>query len=297
MKAPVFMTRQFGSAKLYLGNHGPTIMTGAGVAGFIATTVLTARATLKAQDKLPELERKVEKAKDLVKASRDGRVSKGIALSDREQVRILSKAYSETGLELVKIYWPPLLTGSLSIALVLSAHGIMLKRQAGLVAAYSALDASYKAYRKRVADKIGEEEEDRLYRELPPCEMIGDDGEILDPEDVLPVPSPYARFFDETSRNWTKTPEYNLMFLRAQQQWANDRLRAYGYIFLNEVYEALGLDRTQAGQVVGWKLKGNGDGVVDFGLYDIADESNRAFINGLEATVLLDFNVDGPIRI
>jgi hypothetical protein len=87
------------------------------------------------------------------------------------------------------------------------------------------------------------------------------------------------------------------MFLRAQQQWANDRLHAHGYIFLNEVYEALGLERSQAGQLVGWKLNGNGDGYVDFGLYSIGDESNRAFVNALEPVVLLDFNVDGPIAI
>jgi hypothetical protein len=66
---------------------------------------------------------------------------------------------------------------------------------------------------------------------------------------------------------------------------------------LNEVYDSLGLERSQAGQIVGWSLDGNGDGYVDFGIHDIADESNRAFVNGLEHTVFLDFNVDGPIRI
>jgi hypothetical protein len=116
-------------------------------------------------------------------------------------------------------------------------------------------------------------------------------------------PSPYARFFDETSPNWVKTAEWNMIFLRAQEQWANDRLRMYGYLFLNEVYEALGLERSQAGQVVGWRVDKDGhsptggDGFVSFGLADMYDDNARAFVNGLENVALLDFNVDGPIRI
>jgi hypothetical protein len=191
----------------------------------------------------------------------------------------------------------------LSIVCVLSAHRILIKRNASLVAAYATIDAAYRSYRSRVRDEIGEERELSLYRGVKMKKAAeGDEGfdpnaacEIIDLDDVMP--SPYARFFDEFSTNWSKTPEYNMMFLRSQQQWANDRLNAFGFIFLNEVYEALGLERSQAGQIVGWKLKGNGDGHVDFGLYNIGDESSRAFVNGLEASVLLDFNVDGPVRI
>ena len=38
-----------------------------------------------------------------------------------------------------------------------------------------------------------------------------------------------------------------------------------------------------------------GDNFVDFGIYDITKEVNRDFVNGYERTILLDFNVDGPI--
>ena len=196
-----------------------------------------------------------------------------------------------------------MVAGSLSIACVLSAHQILIKRNANLVAAYAAVDAAYRSYRSRVREEIGEERELALYRAVKTRKLVeGDEGfdpnsacEIVDPDDVMP--STYSRFFDEYSPNWSKTPEYNMMFLRSQQQWANDRLGAHGHIFLNEVYDALGLPRSQAGQIVGWKLDGNGDGHVDFGIYQIGDESSRAFVNGHEPSILLDFNVDGPIRI
>jgi len=290
MNLPLLATRSLGSARFFVKQNGPTILTGAGVAGFIATTALAIHATAKAVDVLPTIKTRVQLAKDWTAADE---------LPEKEKNKELTKIYAESARSLGKIYGPTLIAGSLSITCVLAGHGMMLKRQASLLAAYTALDAGYKAYRKRVAERLGEDEELQLYRGIKTIPQEGFDPseacQIVDKEDVLP--SPYARFFDEYSRNWTKTPEYNLLFLRSQQDWANDRLRAYGFVFLNEVYEALGLERSQAGQVVGWKLKGNGDGFVDFGLYNIGDECNRAFINSLEPTVLLDFNVDGPVRI
>ena len=94
---------------------------------------------------------------------------------------------------------------------------------------------------------------------------------------------------------WSKEPEYNLIFLRCQQNYANDLLKARGHVFLNEVYDMIGVPRSKAGSVVGWILTGNaGDHFIDFGIFD--DEDNiRDFVNGREGSILLDFNVDGVI--
>ena len=107
-----------------------------------------------------------------------------------------------------------------------------------------------------------------------------------------------ARFFDDGCTGWTKDPEFNLMFLKDQQRYANDLFKSKGHLFLNEVYDMLGIPRTQAGQVVGWiydEKNPIGDNFIDFGIYDIADERKRSFVNGYERTILLDFNVDGNI--
>ena len=110
--------------------------------------------------------------------------------------------------------------------------------------------------------------------------------------------SDYARFFDDSCRDWKKNPEFNLMFLRAQQNYANDLLISRGHLFLNEVYDMLDIPRTKAGQVVGWVYNPEnpvGDNYVDFGIYDIRRQENRDFVNGYERSILLDFNVDGNI--
>lgn len=277
------------SSQFVLSKHAPTLLVTGGVVGFAATVALAIRGTAKAVDILPEISADVNATK--VKKTSEH-------FTEKAKTEELIRVYLKHSLKLAHIYGPTLVVGGASIICVLSAHGMMLKRQAGLVAAYTALDASYKAYRRRVADEIGEEKELGLYHRVKTTTIEGEEGqpcEIIDMGDTMP--SPYARFFDEYNRNWTKTAEYNNLFLRAQQQSANDRLNAYGYVFLNEVYESLGLERSQAGQMVGWKKGNGGDDFIDFGIYDIFDESSRAFVNGFEPTVLLDFNVDGIIKI
>jgi hypothetical protein len=105
----------------------------------------------------------------------------------------------------------------------------------------------------------------------------------------------YARFFDELCPDFNRQPEYNFLFVRSVQNFANDMLRARGHLFLNEVYDMLGIPRTGAGQVVGWVLE-NGDGYVDFGVFDGDNAMARNFVNGREGAILLDFNVDGVVH-
>lgn len=107
--------------------------------------------------------------------------------------------------------------------------------------------------------------------------------------------SQYAKWFNDYCVGWTKDPEFNLQFLQIQQRYLNDKLRKVGHVFLNDVYDCLGIQRTRAGAIVGWtynKEHPNGDNFVDFGLND---ERNIDFINGNTNKVLLDFNVDGSI--
>lgn len=107
--------------------------------------------------------------------------------------------------------------------------------------------------------------------------------------------SQYAKWFDDSCTGWTRDSEYNLMYLKTQEMYANDYLRVNGHLLLNEVYDMLGMPRTKAGMIVGWIYDEEnpiGDNFVDFGLMD---ERNRDFINGYENTVLLDFNVNGEI--
>jgi Family of unknown function (DUF6353) len=282
-----------GKLDFFVRKNGPAILTATGVAGFVLTNVLTARASMRAKPKLEKLREDREKIQ-----------SKQIdaLYTVKDQARELSTLYLSDGMAIVKEFTPAISMGVVSIFCVVSSHKMMADKQAALMAAYTAVDRGFKAYRRRIEEELGKEKELELYRGVKVIERKeGDEG--FDPNVPCAIDyddrraSPYSRFFDSDSVQWSKTPEYNMFFLKAQEDWANDRLRSHGFVFLNEVYESLGFKRSQAGQIVGWKLEGDGDGFVSFGLDSIGDDSSRAFTNGVEHTVLLDFNVDGPITI
>lgn len=176
-----------------------------------------------------------------------------------------------------------------------------------LAAAYTTIDKCFKDYRGRVVERFGEEIDKELRYNIKSKEIEtvkkNDDGteEVIKEDAVtaeLNSESDYARIYDDGCYGWSKDPAANLQVLKKTQAFANQKLKEQGFLFLNDVYKMLNILPTKAGQVVGWiydEKNPIGDNYVDFGLYDIHDERKRAFINGIERNVILDFNVDGNI--
>lgn len=283
------VTSKVGRQILTAKKHSPTIMFAGGVVGVIGTTVLACRATLKLEEVVDEGARLEELARTLE--------HKNYSQEDSQQDLIKIKV--QTAVNIAKLYAPAAAVGIVSVAALTGSHVVLSKRNAAVMAAYSALDKGFNEYRARVREELGEEK-DREFRhgvETREETVEGKDGPKTVKKRVIApdVPSVYARFFDEGSSSWSRQPEYNQLFLNCQQNYANDLLRSRGHVFLNEVYDMLGIERTKAGAVVGWILNGEGDNFIDFGIYDGKNERTRAFVNGDERSILLDFNVDGVI--
>lgn len=107
--------------------------------------------------------------------------------------------------------------------------------------------------------------------------------------------SQYARVFDETCKGWTKDAEVNLQVLLGMQLIASEKLMSVGHLFLNDVYDMLGIPRTKAGQLVGWIYEPDSEDKDNYVDFMIHEKYNKGFINGYENTAILDFNVDGVI--
>ena len=275
-----FATRIIGRTSLVISKHAPTILTVAGTAGFIGTTVLASKATLKLEETV------AEEASLLVKVHEAQKEGK---LSDKDAAHDNVVLYTRMATKLGKLYAPALILGAASIAALATGHGIMLKRNASLAAAYAAVDQAFKSYKKKVEAKFGK---DAVLEAISvPTEELVVDGETT--ESVLKYgdTSPYGVIFDETNHNWSADEDLSALHLKCQQQYANDILQTRGHIFLNEVYKMLGFPHTPAGAITGW-VKGNGDNFVDFNIHDGLFEGEDA--NGRLVTKwALDFNVDG----
>ena len=294
------LTRSFNRLSLHLKKHSPEILIVAGVVGTVASAVMACKATTKVNDILTDAKTQIDQVHEVAKTKSD-------IYSEEDSKKVLAIIYAQTGVKLVKLYAPSVILGTLSLTSIVSSHHILRKRNMALAAAYTAVDTSFKEYRGRVIDRFGEELDRELKYNIKAREIeevsVNEKGEEEVTKRTVEVANPneysdYARFFDDGNIGWTKDPETNLMFLRRQQDWANELLKAKGHLFLNEVYDMLGIPRTKAGQIVGWiydEKNPVGDNFVDFGIYDIHKPRNRDFVNGIERTILLDFNVDGNI--
>lgn len=281
----------------------PEIMVVAGVVGVVTSTVMACKATTKVNDILEETRKQVDDVHNVL----DSDVVSEDEYTNDDAKKDLAIIYTQTGVKLIKLYAPSVIVGALSITGILASHKILKKRNVALTAAYATIDRSFKEYRGRVVERFGKELDRELRYNIKAQEIeektVDKDGNETVEKKTISVVDPnmysdYARIFDNGSMGWTKDPEYNLMFLKLQQNQANDRLRAQGYLFLNDVYDMLGIPRTKAGQIVGWiydKENPIGDNFVDFGIYDIYNEKACDFVNGRERSIVLDFNVDGNI--
>ena len=282
--------------------HSPEILLISGVVGCVTSAIMACGATTK----IGEILAKTEDDINIIHAAAEGKIPTKEPYTEEDSKRDITTVYVQTGLKLVKLYAPAVILGGLSITAILSSNNILRKRNVALAAAYATVDGSFKDYRDRVIDRFGEQVDNELKHGIKAKtieEIITDEnGNEIKTEKAIEVAEPsehnmYTKIFDESSRYWSSTPDYNQMFLIGRERYANDLLNVRGYLFLNDVLDMLDIPRTKEGQIVGWvkDTKNGGAGYVDFGIFKAYSKSNRDFINGYEPSIWLDFNVDGNI--
>ena len=286
------VTSKVGRQILLTQKHSPTIMLVGGAVGFVATTILASKATLKMDGILKAAEADQKKI-DEVEKEHPEKYTAEDAAQDRKLSRV------KLCIEVAKAYAPAVAVGVGTLALFTGAHIILNRRVAGLTAAYAAVDKAFKEYRQRVIADVGAEKDAEYRYDIVDKEIAVED-ETGAHTKVIKTPSGqahsmYAVLFDEHNRNFKKDWGYNQTFLAAQQTWANNKLRADGHIFLNDIYRMLGLPDTKAGAVTGWVDGGDGDDTVIFNIFGPDPVGGDLFAEGHERAVWIDFNVDGVI--
>ncbi len=287
------ITRSFGRGKLVLSKYSPEILLGVGIIGGVVAAVMAAKATRNLDQILEDKNVTMAQINDLTPDD----------ATQQEIVKAKAMVFANTGLELAKLYGPSVGLGVLSVAAILASHGVMANRQVAVIAAYNVVSKTLEEYRHRVSDELGEEA-DKMFLHG----VVESEEKELDEETGKKVTrkvfkvddnykSVYAVYFDNSSSQFRDDHLLNLAFVQHQQNYANDRLRIEGILFLNDVYRALGLPITKAGQVVGWKYTRDEEGnetQIDFGLMNLENRSGRS-ISRVNPAISLDFNVQGIV--
>lgn len=313
MKKMEMIANVVNKAGFQLKKHSPEILVVAGVIGTVASAVMACRATTKVGAILDE----TRDTLDIIHEGMETGAVNGNEYTPEDGKKDTTLVYVQAGMKFAKLYAPAVMLGTLSVASILASNNILRKRNVALGAAFTAVSNDFKSYRNRVIERFGEQVDRELKHNLKAMKFeitetdpetgkekkVKKDGYMVDPSNV----GGYARFFEQYTKDedgnsivnphWENNNEYNIMFINAQERYANDLLKAKKRLFLNEVYEMLGLPRTKAGQIVGWvydPVNPKGDNFVDFGLK--ADSlSYSDYLNGYDPAILLDFNVDGNI--
>lgn len=286
--------------------HSPEILVVAGTIGLVVSGVTACKATLKANEVIEKHKKGINDIHKVV-----AKVEAGEIPEEEYTLEIQKKdtalVYAKTGVEFAKLYGPSVALATASAIAIFSGHNMTRKRLGAMAAAYMAEHAAFKDYSNKVIDRFGKELDRELKYGITSKEIeetvVNEDGSEQTVKKTIEVvnplnKSPYAKCFDDTCPAWVRNAEENLFFLKSQQAYLNDLLKTRGHVFLNEVYDALGFQRTKAGQEVGWVYDEKhpiGDNYIDFDIFDLYDENKRAFVNGYEKCIWLDFNVDGVI--
>jgi hypothetical protein len=284
-------------AVMKLKKHSPEILVVAGIAGTVVSAVLACKATTKVAEILDETKGTL----DTIHEGMETGAINGQEYTNEDGKKDTVVVYAQTGMKLAKLYGPAIILGTLSITSILASNNILRKRNVALGAAYAAIDKSFKEYRGRVIERFGEQVDTELKygikaKKFEEIEVDPENGKEKKVKKTVMVADPnlqsdYAVYFDSKSRNYETNPDYNRMFLKAQQAFANDKLQTRGHLFLNEVLDDLDLPRTPAGQIVGWTKDGP-DGYVNFRIVEVERETEDG---RHEPALLLDFNVEGNI--
>lgn len=293
------MTRTFNKSLFQLKKHSPEILVITGVVGAVASTVMACKATLKVNEVLDEHKETVEKIHECAEKYPE-------EYTEDDKKRDLVATYGKTAVKFGTLYGPAVLIGAASVTSILVGYNILHKRNVAAIAAYTAVASDFKNYRNRVIERLGENVDKELRYNIQTKEIeekvVNEDGSETTVTKAVTVANPdyseFTRCFDENCIAYEKSAEDNMRFLKCQQNYFNDLLKRRGHVFLNEVYDGLGFQRTKAGAVVGWIYDEEcpiGDNYIDFGIFNINSEAARNFVNGYEKAIWLDFNVDGVI--
>lgn len=281
-----------GKTSLVLSKYSPQILLGAGLVGVVATIFMAAKASTSLTELIEEHKTSLLKIEDEF-ATLPLLENENYSVMRRQQ---LINAYIKTGVALAKLYGPSIAVGTASIGSILGAHGILSQRNVGLAAAYNVVHQSFASYRQRVVNEYGDEVDNNFAHGMRDEEVIDitfdEEGKKIKTKktqktvDKVATTNEYIRYFDASSPMYTGDPNNDAYFLKAQQAFANQKLKAVGHVYLNDVLRALGYPDTKAGAVVGWlRDTRNNDNFIDFGIENVYNH------NGVHA--VLNFNVMG----
>lgn len=215
------ITAALRSMQTAVKKHSPEILTGIGIAGMITTTVMAVRATPKALIL-------IEEKKDKLRVD---------ALSSMETIRAAWTCYI-----------PAAVTGTVSIACLIGASSVNMRRRAALATAYTLSESALKEYQEKVVEAFGEKKEQAV-RDAVAKDKI--EKNPVTNREVIITERGNTLCYDAVSGRYFKS---DIDKLKKAVNELNRQMRDEMYISLNDFYYEIGLNGISIGDEIGWNI-------------------------------------------
>lgn len=289
-KAGAFIRSATGNGLLLAKKHAPEIMIGTGLVGFGATIYETVKATNKTNDILDRKET-AQTAMALNLGDDEVDYDEVDYAKDEKELR------AQTRWGIVRAWAPVATLGGASVISILGGYKVLNGRYVATAAAYKVLENGFERYRGNVVERFGRDTDWELLHDIKAEELQKAREEQAENKEIeadnkrkkivkkrkkTAYADIYNGIFDEYSDRWQRywNPEQVLHYLQTKENELNDKLRIRKHLFVNEVYDALGLERTPQGQVTGWIItRDNPKSEVSLGLKEMPEEELRQILN------------------
>lgn len=210
-----------------VSKHSPEILTGIGIAGMVATTILAVKATPKA-----------------CRLIREAEVIYNEDVACIEDERPLPK------IEVVKACWkcyiPAAVTGATSIACLIGASAVNLRRNAALTAAYTLSDTALREYREKVIETVGEKKEQNVRNAVAKGQV---EKNPVSKNEILIPDKGTTLCYDPITARYFKSDHDKL---KKAENEINSMMLEDGCVSINDFYYEIGLDNARIGDDLGW---------------------------------------------
>lgn len=298
----------FNVAKDWTIKHSPELLLGTSIASGIGATVCGCIATKK-------MDAINAKHKDILDTFHRGTNDED--KETPEYKRAITKEYGRYWLDIAKAWAPCVGLTLASGTAALASFKIINGRLVVAETAFAGVTKAFEQYRDNVIEDQGEDK-DLYYASngaLKKKQELIAKGKYKEKEkkynngvqtiDLTKVDDVFHYYFNEDTvdfRRYSSSPYYNMTLLCSTQEMFDSRLKDDGIVFLDDIYQYLGLDmrtllaeRAQ-GRTYGWVLDCyTEDGMpndqhVLFGIYEYNDTQHKLFRAGQINDVMLHFN-------
>lgn len=210
--------------RLSVSKHSPEILMGIGITGMITTTIFAVKETPKALQLMEG--RKYELEVDKL-----------------------------TPMEIIKTTWkcyiPAVITGTVSVACLISSNSVNAKRNAALATAYKLSETAYAEYRNKVVETFGDKKEKTVKDKISE-DKIKDNP--TSKTEVIITGKGQTLFFEPLSSRYFYS---NLDLIQRAENKLNKEIITDAFdagVTVNDFYQEIGLPTTATGDNLGWKI-------------------------------------------